>query len=292
MCGIMGYYAFSDALPNKTALGAMFSMLESRGTDASGFAYVSDGELNVYKAPVKASGLIKSSVWKELSLPKVMIFHTRLKTKGCQLNNKNNHPLFTREGLCIVHNGQIYNDDQILSSHRIAEVDSEAILSVLESYPEDLRLDKLFEKLIGPFAIASIDALNPDKLILVKHNNPVELYFDAENDILYFCSERWIMQKALNISSSVRRGFNLGEFGYHFFTMENDYAMVIGKYGIQSYREYKTPTPVYNYVGIFEVQCPVCLNYTKFNMLREENRCMHCNNVINEEEVDNVFPEN
>ena len=64
-----------------------------------------------------------------------MIFHTRLKTQGEAANNMNNHPLFTKKGVAIVHNGIINNDKEIFGRHekRDAEVDSEAILSILSS---------------------------------------------------------------------------------------------------------------------------------------------------------------
>ena len=38
MCGIMGYYSFGSTLPDKDKLTDMFSLLESRGRDASGYA--------------------------------------------------------------------------------------------------------------------------------------------------------------------------------------------------------------------------------------------------------------
>jgi asparagine synthetase B (glutamine-hydrolysing) len=40
MCGIMGYYSFGNTLPDKDKITNMFSLLESRGRDASGFAFI------------------------------------------------------------------------------------------------------------------------------------------------------------------------------------------------------------------------------------------------------------
>ena len=123
MCGIMGYYAFGDIIPNKKKIEDMFILLETRGTDASGFAYLNNkNELQITKAETPASSLVKSPRWKDLELPKIMIFHTRLKTQGEPTNNMNNHPLFTKKGLAIVHNGMIYNDKEIFTTVRLQKV--------------------------------------------------------------------------------------------------------------------------------------------------------------------------
>ena len=53
----------------------VFSFLETRGRDASGFAFIDDGELVVHKAPIKSSDMIKTDEWKKLTLPKIMILH-------------------------------------------------------------------------------------------------------------------------------------------------------------------------------------------------------------------------
>ena len=50
MCGIMGYYSFGKTMPDKDKITNMFSLLESRGRDASGFAFIKDNNLIVNKA--------------------------------------------------------------------------------------------------------------------------------------------------------------------------------------------------------------------------------------------------
>ena len=181
----MGYYCFSNKRPEKSALSTMFGLLESRGTDASGFAYLNGNRLVVHKAAERASELLKSKEWLRLDIPQMMLFHTRLKTQGSELNNANNHPLFTKAGLCIVHNGMIHNDEEIFAKkRRDAEVDSEAILALLSVKKKGDRIKDLFESLDGSFAIGIIDAAQPEKLTLVKKDNPIELYYDGGNDIL------------------------------------------------------------------------------------------------------------
>ena len=290
MCGIMGYYAFGNKLPDKQKIENMFTLLETRGTDASGFAYLNNkNELQITKAETPASSLVKTDSWKNLQLPKMMIFHTRLKTQGEPTNNMNNHPLFTKKGLAIVHNGMIYNDKEIFgtNTNRDAEVDSEAILFQLSCKSKD-PIKKVFETLEGGFAVASIDKNNPTTLTLFRKDNPIELYYNSEDDILYFCSEREIMQETLKIKKYSKRGFRLGEKEYHFYELENNHALIINPSGVGSYKEYYPKRNQYNWYlddleDTIELECPYCLSVTKYDYGMLNNRCRYCGEVIEEE---------
>ena len=140
-----------------------------------------------------------------------MILHTRMKTQGSEKNNANNHPLFSKNGIAIVHNGIIYNDKEIFGKkERDAEVDSESILHLLSMKVKGDKIKRLFDKVEGSFAVAMLDKYFPERLVLIKKDNPIDLYYDERSDILYFCSEREIMQEALSIEKITVRGFNLG----------------------------------------------------------------------------------
>ena len=195
--------------------------------DASGFAFIDDGELVVHKAPIKSSDMIKTDEWKKLTLPKVMILHCRMKTQGDEKNNANNHPLYSKQGIAIVHNGVIYNDKEILwqRNREMEKLISESILHLLSMKIRGDKIKRLFDRIEGSFAVAVIDRNDPEKLILIKKDNPIDLYLDAEDDILYFCSERDIMKQALKIQSISSRGFNLGEGNYHSYEMQNNHCL-------------------------------------------------------------------
>ena len=71
MCGILGYVCFNHTKPDKNKLAEMFSQLETRGRDASGFAFINKDKNNsinliVHKAAVKSSEMIKTDEWKNL----------------------------------------------------------------------------------------------------------------------------------------------------------------------------------------------------------------------------------
>ena len=295
MCGIMGYYCFSNNKPDIEKLADMFCLLQSRGTDASGLSFIKpDGSLYIHKAPTRSSHLIKTDEWKNIEMPPVMIMHCRLKTQGTEKNNANNHPLFSKNGIALVHNGIIYNDKEIFSKkNRDAEVDSEAILSLLSSKHKGDKIRLLFDRIEGSFAVAAINKSEPGKLLLIKKDNPVDLYFDSENDILYFCSERQIMQEALGVKGKSKRGFNLGEGSYHFYEMENNHALIINQDGVQSYKRYRPKiddwvsikdTRPYGFTADM-VECPWCYTQTIFDFNRQNNDCEYCGHPIYEEDV-------
>ena len=118
MCGIMGFYCFGDKRPKKDHITDMFALLETRGRDASGFAFIVDDQLIVRKEPIKSSLFVKKKDWQDVELPKIMILHTRAATQGDNKNNVNNHPLFNKQGIAIVHNGIIYNDKDIFGKNQ------------------------------------------------------------------------------------------------------------------------------------------------------------------------------
>ncbi len=297
MCGIMGYYSFGNTLPDKEKITNMFTLLETRGRDASGYAYIKNNKLSVNKAPVKSSELVNSAEWKELTLPKSMILHTRLKTQGTELNNGNNHPLFSKQGLCIVHNGMIHNDKEIFGrKSRDAEVDSESILYLLSTKGKGDKLKTLFDRIEGSFAVAVIDKTNPDKLILIKKDNPVVLYYNTDDDILYFCSERWIMQEALEIEKKSFRGFNLGEVNYHNYDMENNHVLIISKDGVESYKRYSPKAKWFNrayqsYGADDEslITCPYCKSLTTYDNSKIFNTCEMCGLSIDEMDYEDIY---
>src|ERR1035438_503228 len=266
MCGIMGFYSFGDQKPEKDKITVMFSLLESRGRDASGYAFIKNGNLIVDKTPIHSSAFVKQKEWQDLELPKIMILHTRMKTQGSEQDPHNNHPLYNKEGVAIVHNGIIHNDHEIFGKNqRDGEVDSEAVLAVFSSKGKGDKIKRIFDRIEGSFAVAIINKAEPNTLILIKKDNPVDMYYNTDQDILYFCSEREIMQEALGIQSESKRGFTIGEKDYHFYQMENNHALILNKEGVESYKRYNTRDRWgsnrdfgrYNLDRI-TVQCPWC----------------------------------
>ncbi|MBK9096704.1 MAG: hypothetical protein IPM14_01025 [bacterium] len=271
----------------------MFSLLESRGRDALGYAFIDGDELVVHKAPIKSSDMIKTDEWKKLAIPKVMILHCRMKTQGDEKNNANNHPLFSKNGIALVHNGIIHNDKEIFGKkNRDGEVDSESLLHLLSMRLRGDKIKRLFDRIDGSFAVAVIDKNDPEKLILIKKDNPIDLYYDSRDDILYFCSERDIMKQALRIESVSSRGFNLGEGSYHSYEMQNNHCLTINADGVENYQKYYSRDRWFerkfhypDYDDEIMIECPWCYCKTSYREGKLFNKCEVCGMKINEEDL-------
>jgi len=181
MCGILGYFSPNPKATQKAkeVITNLLLASEIRGGDASGLAFVKDNRLKCLKAPLKAKELVKTKNYKLMfnkETPSIVIGHTRLATKGNAFNNRNNHPIFTN-GLAIVHNGVITNDDNLflkLKLTRDGQVDSEIIVKLIDHYLQlkstKNTLDaiiKMATKVNGSMALALINKCEPETLYLL-----------------------------------------------------------------------------------------------------------------------------
>ena len=198
MCGIMGYYCFGKARPSKKNIEEAFAELSERGRDASGFAFLdSDNVLKVHKKNVDSVALMKGKPWEELDCEApIMIFHTRAATKGRPENNKNNHPIFTKKGICLVHNGMVDDYEKDFEENRDGEVDSEILVYYLNKYKTlEEGIKELTAKVSGSYAIAVINKAEPTKLLLCRNSNPIIVCIDHKEKILFFASTKEIVYK-------------------------------------------------------------------------------------------------
>ena len=170
MCGIAGYSLSASSDVERTlAAQALLAGIAERGADAVGYAYVAPaGGIAIHKQRSGASALLEQVVLPE-SVDEVLV-HVRDYTKGHPRIEANNHPI--RHGAVVgVHNGIIFNDDELMASHRFERaepqmtVDSEAIFALAESTggaPEAL------EELRGSMATAWLDERRPGTIFLAR----------------------------------------------------------------------------------------------------------------------------
>lgn len=183
--------------------------LEYRGNDATGIALMSDaGKIRILKNNDPAWRFTASTRYKQFLAEhldehtRIVLVHTRKYTKGSPARNENNHPMMASAG-CIVHNGMIYNDDSLFAANkgkqgfkRSGETDSDIIRALLDN-SEGIHKDtiKQMNLLDGTAAIAGIHPATPDKLLLLRDQNPIVL--GATRDILMFASDKEAIHKAL-----------------------------------------------------------------------------------------------
>src|SRR6266436_107882 len=181
MCGIVGYVGNKQVVP---LIIDGLRKLEYRGYDSAGIAVVTQaGKLEIRRAPGKLRNL-EEVIAKSPLEGTYGIGHTRWATHG-RPTEENAHPHRDCTGrVVVVHNGIIENYLQLKerlrkTDHRfVTETDTEIIAHLIEEY---LRQDHSFEKAVratvqdlrGIFALAIINADEPDTIIAVRQGPPV-----------------------------------------------------------------------------------------------------------------------
>lgn len=181
----------------------------SRGRTATGLCYTSNEEITIVKNKIEATNFIDTDFYKNAQKKYAcfekyaskqllsVIGHCRQKTKGTELNNKNNHPI-SYENVVGVHNGVITNDDEQFKKYkdvlsRKAQVDSEIIFALVnhfvtltESIPKGIQ--KACENLHGSYACAMIHRHQPYILWLFRSSAPCTIYHYKDKGIIIFAS--------------------------------------------------------------------------------------------------------
>ncbi len=210
MCGIFGLN-FIDNTPGKFEqlsylTDNLFLLSESRGKEASGFAFGKDNEIEVYKTPERASKLIKQPVYKN-SLEHLknsgtvsVIGHSRLVTNGLESSNLNNQPV-TRDGVTLVHNGIVTNFEEIKNKLNVkfsSSLDSEIIPFLLKEFDSDPSgiLFKTFAEIYGMTTIAALFE-NIPYMLLATNNGSLYFAFSEDKKDMVFASEKYILTRLL-----------------------------------------------------------------------------------------------
>jgi len=210
MCGIFGIVqngGFFGTKQLKAAVETLFLLSESRGKEASGFAYGNKENVLVLKSPVPASETLKSDEFKKIFIDKdtrsfCLIGHSRLVTNGYEHFNENNQP-FTKNGIIGTHNGIIVNIESLWSKNpnetRLTDLDSEMIPTLIrhglnsgKTISEALQL--LYNEISGMTSIALLLS-DFNNLFLATNNG--SLYYISSPEFFVFASERYILQMFL-----------------------------------------------------------------------------------------------
>ncbi len=191
MCGIAGYSIDpSSDLPRTLAAQALLAGIAERGADAVGYAFRdATGEVCVHKQRSGASDLLER-IEVPQSATEVLV-HVRDYTKGHPTIAANNHPI--RHGAVVgIHNGVIFNDEEILSGHGFEHaepemtVDSEAIFALVQ---ETGGQAAALEELRGSMATAWLDERRPDFLFCARGvGRP--LWLGEGRDAAFFASTK------------------------------------------------------------------------------------------------------
>lgn len=210
MCGIFGVIAQpnSDVDALSAAITRLFLLSQSRGSEASGFAYTNGHEVIAHRSPESAGKLIKEQEFRhaigklrESSLGFVFMGHSRLATNGSQYNDANNQPVITMATI-MVHNGIIVNAADLwkkyFSKEAMPELDTLAAALLLEKFTKNSihrGLIRLYNEMVGEASVALISRDSPH--VFLATNTGSVYHASLKNGTVLFSSERYITQKAL-----------------------------------------------------------------------------------------------
>lgn len=238
MCGISGFIGNSN---NKDLsfqiLTNLFSNLEIRGIDASGYYAHSSNQIYYHKQKGKSSNIIESEKWqllKDLSFD-LFLLHTRRTSSnsGSSDNNENNHPFVSQDNnKALIHNGIIneYEFNKLKSFLEInSECDSEILLRfLLKESSSEKRLEILNDLLFfiknSEYAFAFSELIeNKINLWLVKNDKRPLYIIDLKNSLnqYFFVSTIEIWQDSINSIKNISK--LLGD--YHIIKMP-DFSIV------------------------------------------------------------------
>ena len=204
MCAVFGLLDFEGKLTPSERLmifKALGKAAESRGTDATGVAYVQNGSIQIQKAPRPA----RKIKWRISPDARYLMGHTRMATQGSEKKNYNNHPFFGKAGqlpFALAHNGVLFNDFELQKARRLPkthiETDSYVAVQLIEQSGQltSKSLKQMAEALDGSFTITVLDANN--NLYLIKGNNPLALYLFPNLGIYLYASTKEISDNALD----------------------------------------------------------------------------------------------
>jgi glucosamine 6-phosphate synthetase-like amidotransferase/phosphosugar isomerase protein len=220
MCGILGIACYKNEPVEYRLAGDIRALTkkllvesEVRGSDASGLCVLSDNKASLFKINLPSSDMIKEDgynrVISNVSVGrriKSIIGHTRMKTKGDQIYNINNHPIKANK-VIGVHNGIIQNDDALFNRYsdkieRAGRVDSEIIFRLLDYHVKsgqnlDRAVINAHREMVGGYACAFIHRDWPNYLTLFTNSSPITIFVFDKHKTMVFASTPVIVRNAM-----------------------------------------------------------------------------------------------
>lgn len=188
---------------------------ERRGPHATGVAWVKrDGAMQVAKEPLPARTFLQSETFIDwlIGVDRQVTYlmgHTRWPSLGSIHNPENNHPLSlsvsTGQALAVTHNGTLTAVQQHFKRLRLprtAQVDSELLARITQRHTHacGIDLDAVladFQPLDGRMSLALVATTNPEEIILLKGNMPLEIRLHPRSRVLLYASEARILDQAM-----------------------------------------------------------------------------------------------
>lgn len=193
MCGIAGFsLAPGSKINSRQLANAMLTAIEDRGNMASGYAFWHDDNFGYHSEAKPGSSLSLKFMPRKAQ---TVILHTRLATHGSTSDNRNNHPVTSPSGkIALVHNGVIYNHNQVRSkvTGSLPPVDTSVIPAVIEQHGT-VNLDMLD----GDAAIAWLNGDEPGVMHLARYQHSPLTLAHVEDGSFFFASTEALLWRVL-----------------------------------------------------------------------------------------------
>lgn len=235
MCGIFGIVIHRDSQVKsrvvERVLKDLFRLSESRGTEASGIAVLSDTSISVLKHSLPAARLIGSVEYQNFLRHHLLepldatgtrghvalaaIGHCRLVTNGSQECHYNNQPVIS-SGMVCIHNGIVANVDDLWRRFedlkRMFDVDTEIALKLILRFREETgslvtAIRKTYGEIEGAASVAVLFE-DLDVLLLSTNNGSLFVCQDTNSKAWVFASEKEILRTVIRRN---RRGTTFRE---------------------------------------------------------------------------------
>lgn len=174
----------------------LLSAIESRGSDASGFAYT-DGlnRAGMHKEAKPGSQLPLGTLPRDVG---TVILHTRFATQGAITDNRNNHPVTSADrNIALVHNGVIYNDHSLRGRLGLTPADAAVDSIVLPELLAQEGLESLGDT-SGYAAISWLDARDPGTLNIARLKTSPVAFTHLEDGSFVMASTPALLMQALD----------------------------------------------------------------------------------------------
>ncbi len=185
MCGIAGFITNENTDSKGKAVQTVFNqlkLLEYRGYDSAGIAYIDNHEIKVIKKAGRLTELEK--LVPNTPASNIAIGHSRWATHGAP-TDLNAHPHYDRyEHVVIIHNGIIENYLEIKNNlaqegHTFySDTDSEVIAHLIgKEHSDGTSLEEAVKQatkvMRGAYGIVAISKKDPDKIVAAKMASPI-----------------------------------------------------------------------------------------------------------------------
>jgi len=191
MCGIVGVVAERNAVP---ILIEGLRRLEYRGYDSAGLAVINAaGQVDRHRTVGKVK-ILQEALAAAPIAGHVGIAHTRWATHGVP-STRNAHPLASRDGIAIVHNGIIENHETLRSELKglgyqfTSETDTEVIGHRIHHHLGQSRdllgaVRRTVAELHGAYALAVICAKDPECIVVARAGCPVVIGLGVDENFV------------------------------------------------------------------------------------------------------------